>query len=123
MNRQYAAIPADTTLQHLVDDHILVSGRRSFVVKRSDVVIGLLTLHHVKEIPRSDWQTVTAAQAMIPVEQMKRVRPDGELWTALEEMDRDGVNQLPVMTDGQIQGVISREDVVGYLRTLHELGV
>jgi CBS domain-containing protein len=87
------------------------------------VVIGLLTLHHVKEIPRSDWQTVTAAQAMIPVEQMKRVRPDGELWTALEEMDRDGVNQLPVMTDGQIQGVISREDVVGYLRTLHELGV
>jgi predicted transcriptional regulator len=123
MNRQYVAIPAETTLLRLVDDHILASGRRSFVVKRSDMVIGLLTLHHVKEIPRSDWQTVTAAQAMIPAEQMKRVRPDGELWAALEEMDRDGVNQLPVMTDGQIQGMISREDVVSYLRTLRELGV
>jgi len=52
-------------------------------------------LHHVKGTPRSDWPTTTAAQAMIPAEQMKRVRPDGELWTALEEMDRDGVNQLP----------------------------
>jgi Zn-dependent protease/CBS domain-containing protein len=123
MNRQYTALHADTTLQQLVDDHILASGRRSFVVKRSDVVIGLLTLHHVKGIPRSDWQTVTAAQAMIPAEQMKRVRPDGELWTALEEMDRDGVNQLPVMVDGQIQGMLSREDVVSYLRTLWELGV
>jgi CBS domain-containing protein len=63
---------------------------------------------------------MTAARAMIPVEQMKRVRPDAELSTALEEMDRDGVNQLPVMVDGQIQGVLSREDVVGYLRTLRE---
>jgi CBS domain-containing protein len=106
-----------------VDDHILAGGRRSFVVKRSDVVIGLLTIHHLKGIPRSDWQTMTAAQAMIPAVQMKRVRPDEELWTALEEMDRDGVNQLPVMVDGQIQGMLSREDVVGYLRTLRELGV
>jgi CBS domain-containing protein len=54
---------------------------------------------------------------------MKRVRPDEELWAALEEMDRDGVNQLPVMTDGRIQGMLSREDVVSYLRTLRELGV
>jgi Zn-dependent protease len=123
MSRQYPAIPADTTLLRLVDDHILASGRRSFVIKRGDVVTGLLTLHHLKEIPRSDWPTRTAAQAMIPLEQMKRVRPDEDLWAALEEMDRDGVNQLPVMTDGQIQGMLSREDVVSYLRTLRELGV
>jgi CBS domain-containing protein len=123
MNRQYAAIPADTTLQDLVDDHILASGRRSFVVKRGDVATGLLTLHHLKAIPRSDWPTMTAAQAMIPLEQMKRVRPNTGLWEALEEMDRDGVNQLPVMVDGQIQGMLSREDVVSYLRTLRELGV
>ncbi len=123
MNRQYATIPPDTTLQHLVDDHILASGRRSFVVKQGDTVVGLLTLHHLKEIPRSDWHATTATQAMIPAGQMKQVRPDAELEEALEEMDRDGVNQLPVMTDGQIQGMLSREDVVGYLRTLQELAV
>jgi signal-transduction protein with cAMP-binding, CBS, and nucleotidyltransferase domain len=38
-------------------------------------------------------------------------------------MDRDGVNQLPVMTDGQILGMLSRDDVIGFLRTLQELGV
>jgi len=47
----------------------------------------------------------------------KTVKPDAELWTALEEMDRDGVNQLPVMVDGQIQGMLSREDIISYLRT------
>jgi CBS domain-containing protein len=53
-----------------------------------------------KEVPRTEWPTTTAAQAMIQIEQTKRVKPDAELWAALEEMDRDGVNQLPVMADG-----------------------
>jgi Zn-dependent protease len=122
MNRHYTAIPADTTLLRLVDDHILGGGGRSFVVKRSNEAVGLLTLHHVKEVPRSAWPTTTSAQAMIPIEQTKRVQPDAELWAALEEMDRDGVNQLPVMADGHIQGMLSREDVITFLRTLQELG-
>ena len=122
MNRHYTAIPADTTLQRLVDDHILGSGLRIFVVKRSNEAVGLLTLHHVKEIPRSEWATTTSAQAMIPMEQTKRVQPDAELSAALEQMDRDGVNQLPVMTDGHIQGMLSREDVITFLRTLQEMG-
>ena len=122
MNRQYSSIPAETTLQRLLDDHILGSGRRSFVVKRSNETVGLLTLHHLNKVPRSEWPTTTSTQAMIPIEQTKRVKPDEELWTALEEMDRDGVNQLPVMVDGQIQGMLSREDIISSLRTLGEFG-
>jgi CBS domain-containing protein len=38
-------------------------------------------------------------------------------------MDRDGVNQLPVMTDGHCIGMLSREDLVSYLRTVPELGI
>lgn len=60
---------------------------------------------------------------MTPVAQMKWVRPEAELRQALEEMDRDGVNQLPVMTDGTVVGMLSREDVISYLRTLQELGM
>jgi hypothetical protein len=56
---------------------------------------------------------------MTPVMRLKRVRPDTRLWAA----DRDGVNQLPVMTDGQILGMLSRDDVISFLRTLQELGV
>lgn len=122
MNRNYAGVSADTTLQHLAESHILGSGQRTFVVLRGDTVVGLLTLHHFKGISPGAWPATTAAQAMIPIEQVKWVRPDAELWSALEEMDRDGVNQLPVMTDGKVAGMISREDVLGYLRTLHDMG-
>ncbi len=118
-----AAIPAGTTLQQLVDYHILGAGQRCFVVTQDDKVMGLLTLHRIKEAPRTEWPTTTAAQVMIPAPQMKRVQPNAELWTALEEMDRDGVNQLPVMTDGQMVGMLSRDDIISFLRTRRELGV
>ena len=62
---------------------------------------GLLTVHNVKEVPRTEWATTTAAQAMIPLERMK----------------------LPAMTDGQILGMLSRQDVISLLRTRRELGV
>ena len=76
------------------------------MVKQDDRVVGLLTLHNVKAIPSSDWSTTTAAQVMIPVEKMKWIRPDADLVDALGEMDRDGVNQLPVMVGDQIQGML-----------------
>ena len=122
MHGDYAAVSPGATLEQLVNEHILGSGRRSLVVEQNDRVAGLLTLHHVKEIPRSDWSTATAARAMIPAARMKRIRPDAELVDALGEMDRDGVNQLPVMVDDRIQGVLGRDDVISMLRIVSELG-
>ena len=120
MRRDYTIVSPSTSLEQLVNEHILGSGRRSLVVEQNDRVVGLLTLHDVKKILRSDWPTTTAAQAMRPAGQMKRIRPDAELVGALGEMDRDGVNQLPVMVDDQIQGVLGRDDVISLLRTLGE---
>jgi CBS domain-containing protein len=115
-------ISTGTTLQQLVDQHVRGRGQRSFVIERDDGAVGLLTLHQIKEVPRSEWATTTAGQVMIPVAHMKRVRPDTELWTVFQKMDRDGVSQLPVMANGQILGMLTREGISSYLRTLREVG-
>lgn len=96
--------------------------RRCFIVEKAGQVIGLLILHHLKDIPKDQWSTTTATQAMIPASQMKQLGLDTELWDAIQEMDRDGVNQLPVMADSQIQGMLTREDVISYLRKIQEPG-
>ena len=116
-------VPADLTLQQLVDEHILTSGHRCYIVNQGAKPVGLMTLHRIKEVARPDWANKTAGQVMLPLGEMKRIDPDTELWTALQMMDRDGVNQLPVMTDGRIDGMLSREDVITFLRTVRELGV
>lgn len=122
MSRHCTTVPADVTLQELVEEHVLTAGRRCFLINHGGSTVGLMTLHRIGEVPRSEWPTTSAAQVMVPLEKMKRVSPGQGLWTAIQQMDRDGVNQLPVMTDSQVVGMLSREDVITFLRTLQELG-
>ena len=58
---------------------------------------------------------------MIPADQVKRTEPHAGLWGALREMEADGVNQLPVMLDGHVLGMLTRDGVIGFLRTIQEL--
>jgi Zn-dependent protease/CBS domain-containing protein len=121
MSRELPAVPADVTLQQLVDQHILTSGRRSFLVQRDQALLGLLTLDDVVRIPRAQWGAITAAQAMIPAVRMRAARPDTELRAALEAMDRDGVSQLPVMVADHAVGILRREDILSFLRAAQQL--
>jgi len=122
MSKRCIAIPPDALLQQVIDEHILSGGQRCVLVNRGENTVGLITLHRIKEVPPDEWPRTSAAQVMLPLEKMKWISPDKELWTALEQMDRDGVNQLPVMTNGRMVGMLSREDVITFLRTLQELG-
>lgn len=121
MNRDCLRIAGSTTLQELVDKYVLAGGRRCFVVNNDDGSTGLLTLSEVKGVPRSAWPTTTAAQAMIRPEKLISIQPNAGAWTALEKMGRDGVNQLPVLENGSLVGLLSRDDVVHYLGVVQAL--
>ncbi len=118
MSKFFTIIYPDTTLQCLVDEHILGSSRRSFIVKKDDQLVGMLTMHALQDVPKHEWGLKTVEQVMIPADQLISVSPSTELFEAIQAMDRDGVNQLPVIEAGQIQGMLTREDVISYLRRL-----
>jgi Zn-dependent protease/CBS domain-containing protein len=122
MGNACAHVSGDASLQKIIDQEVLTHGRQCFLVDRGDRVVGLLTLHNMKEIPRPSWTTTTAAQAMIPVEKLKTIEPKAELWTALEKMGRDGINEMPVMQGNEVLGLLSTGDIVKYLHTLQQVG-
>jgi len=116
MRRDLDGVPAATTLQDLVDHHILGAGRRSFVVDQNGHGhAGLVTLSAITAVPRSAWPSTAVHQVMILPEKLVSVPPTAEAWEALEKMGRDGVNQLPVVLNGDIVGMVSRDDVLHYL--------
>ncbi|MCJ7570121.1 MAG: CBS domain-containing protein, partial [Anaerolineales bacterium] len=89
MSRDCPVAAASLTLQALVDHHILAKGQRCLVLQDNDRTVGLLTLHQIKDVPRDQWQTITAAQVMLNLDQIKHIRPDALLTTALEQMDHE----------------------------------
>lgn len=123
MSTRYAIVPETLTVKQLVDEQILGGGQRYFLINRGDTTLGLITLHRIKDVPRQKWATTSAAEVMLPFEQLKCVDPDTELWSALENMDSNGVNQMPVVRDERVVGMLSREDAINFLRTLQELEV
>jgi len=123
MSTRYVVVPENLMLQQLVDEQILGSGQRFFLVSRGDKTLGMITLHRVNEVPRQKWATTSTAEVMLPFEQLKCIDPDAELWSALQNLDRNGVNQMPVVRAHQVVGILSREDAITFLRTLQELGL
>lgn len=125
MTRECTTLAPEVTLEQLVHDHILKTGRRCFPVARAGRVEGLLTVHHVREIPRERWATTTAEQAMTPLARLRIARSSDGLGVAMQEMTQEGVNQLPVIdaVTGDLVGVLARDNVLTFVRTLAQIGV
>lgn len=109
-------------LQQLVYDTILPSSRRCFPVMEDGRLLGLVTLHRIKEVPREVWPQTSVAQVMIPAAQLLKAGPDEELYEVMERMSADDVNQLPVVDkSGQWIGMVARENILSFIRSRAEL--
>jgi Zn-dependent protease len=121
MSRDCTVVAPDVTLQDLVDRHILGGGHRCFVISRGENTVGLLTLPEIAKVPRAAWPNTTVEQAMVPSSKLSVTPANAEVWNTVETMEKSGVNQLPVVDEGKIIGVFSREDLVHYLGVLQSL--
>ena len=115
------AIDGNMNIQNFVDEELLHSGHRCFVVTQNGEIAGLVTPHEVRGIERARWPYSTLADIMRPLDQMHTVTPDTPLTSALEIMGREDLNQLPVVSNGRLQGIVSRAQVINYLQTRAEL--
>jgi Zn-dependent protease/CBS domain-containing protein len=121
MDQHCPTVDSRTNIQTLADEYLLRTGRRCFVVVENDRAVGLITAHQVKEIPRSRWPYTTVGDVMVSIEEVLTADPDTLVADALETMGRKNINQLPVIVEGRLEGVISREHVVQLLQARSEL--
>jgi len=121
MTDDCVTVNADLDLQSLVDNLLLRTGRRCIVVKRADRVLGLVTSNEVRGVARDRWHEVTAGDVMRPLDQLKTVGLDTPVTEAVTTMAREDVNQLPVVTDGRLEGIVTRGHILQLLQSRAEL--
>jgi len=102
---------------------VLTGGRRCFLVTENDHLRGLLTLTDVTRVPKENWAETKVGQVAVPWERIVRVEPDMPLLSALQAMDDANVNQVPVVIGDQLVGMLTREQVLHYIRVRAELGM
>jgi CBS domain-containing protein len=92
-------------------------------VQEGEELYGLVTVHSIKEVPRSSWRDTRVQDVMIPWDELKTVRPNEELNVILDRMTGEDVNQFLVVDDGQLLGMVARDNLLKFIQVRSELGV
>jgi CBS domain-containing protein len=121
MERDYPTADGKMSLQCFVDQHLLPTGFRYFIVEEDDHVTGLITANEVKGVERSRWPSTTVDRAMRPLRELHIVAPDTPAIQALHIMSQQDVNQLPVVSNRRLEGIFSRAHVLRFLQIRTEL--
>jgi len=120
MQRNFPQITMDMPVQELVERYMMPGNAQAAVVAAPGGEPGVVTLAAIREIPHDMWPLTMASQAMTPLRNTESTRPDAILWSALEKMGHGGVNLLPVVQEGRVVGILSREDILHYLGMLQQ---
>jgi len=123
MSRDCPLVPGNLSLRQLVQVHVLPTGRRCFFVADGDQLGGIMTMNDIKAVPESKWDSVTVGQAMTPAPKLQTAQLDDSALSVLDRMDEAEVNQMPVLENGRIVGIVVREELLRFFRTRAELGV
>ncbi len=115
MRREWSSVNPDIRLDVLVDEYLMRGDQRGFPVTERDKLVGMVCLEDIRKIPRQTWPTTLVRDIMTPAERLSTIGMEADAAEALQCLSRDAVNQLPVVDNGELKGLILREDILKWL--------
>ncbi len=122
MQRDIVHIPALLPLHQAVEQWIIPSEQSSFFVTNSEGVHGVLTRDTLRKIPMEHWQFLNAAQAMKPLSDVLCIEAGAEVRAGLNQLEVASIQSAPVIDDGQVVGLFSKQRVEHFLQIKKQLG-
>jgi len=121
MSRDFPVVDSYANLQTFADDHLTRTGRRFWVVTLNGQPEGIITPNEISAVPRNRWPYTTVADVMRSLDATRTVNPNTPVTEALEVMAQQDLNQLPVVTERGLAGLISRAHILQLIQTRAEL--
>jgi len=122
MDRYPECVSPAASVESIVHESFIQRGRRALPVCNETGLLGIVTLADVKRLPQEEWPNTPVLQIMTR-SPLEFVNQEDDLNNALRILAKNGLNQIPVMAEGRLVGLLSRSDVIRYLQTRQELGV
>jgi Zn-dependent protease/predicted transcriptional regulator len=118
MQRNFERLDPDVPVNALVNEHLMARGQHAFPVEREGRFLGMVCVRDLQKALGRGAEQLRAGDIMTPAEQLVSVGPDTDAMEALALLGRQGVNQLPVVDNGRLVGLLRREDLLKWL-TVH----
>jgi Zn-dependent protease/CBS domain-containing protein len=121
MDTHPITVPANISVQKLLDEYFLPHRLSAAPVTQGEYLSGLITLSDLARVERERWSSIPVGHVMRLVEQIAVATPEQPLQEVLREMVARNINQVPVILDGRLVGLLSRESIVRYLQVRQSL--
>ena len=82
---------------------------------------GILTVNDIRRVPREEWANTPAQRAMTPRDQVVTVDANRSAVEVLTLLGERGLNQVPVLDDGRMIGLITRREILERLQLAETL--
>jgi len=113
-------VSSGVTVADLVRDYFFQRGRRAVAVTEDDRLAGIITLTNVKTVPQDRWPDTRIADIMTR-SPLYSVGKDDELQSAFNVIAERDLNQVLVLENSRVVGMLSRADILRYLHLSREL--
>lgn len=125
MSHEVPTISGNTSLEEYGAE-VLRTGRRCHLVLSGDRLVGMMNVHTLNALPRSEWGNNSVQAAMIPRDKIQWTSPDEPLLRLLERLLTADINQMPVVSGAtdeapQIVGIVTRDSILRVMQTHSEL--
>ncbi|MGA8102304.1 MAG: site-2 protease family protein [Candidatus Acidiferrales bacterium] len=121
MTPDVPTVPRDMSLEDYVQE-VLRTGRRCHIVTGNGVPVGLVTLHAVRDCPRAEWGNTSVQAVMRKVDEIQWAAPAESVLGILNRMRERDINQMPVLEEGHIVGIVARDAILRVLQTRIQVG-
>ena len=115
MRRNVPGVAPDLAVRDLVDQWLLQTDQRAFPVVAGDHLTGIVTLDDVRKVGREHWEHLRVADIMTPESRLEVVEPQVDADVALGKLLRRNIEQLPVLLDGHLEGIVRRADILRWV--------
>lgn len=116
MTTDVPAVAANVSVADFVENYLMPSDNRAFIVYEDENMIGMVTLDDARKLPSESRETTKVSDVMTPSEKMIVVAPDEEVTDAFDRLQMKDIRQLPVVAGDKIVGLLRRKDIVRWLQ-------
>ena len=109
-------VDGSVTLDRLEGWHPQAPPHQCLAVAEQGLFQGLITPSALNRVPHHQWPFTAVREVMTPVHSLKMVDPDEEVLDVLEDVDERDLQQIPVLEDGVLLGLITRERLLQGIR-------
>ncbi|NDL66578.1 site-2 protease family protein [Anaerotalea alkaliphila] len=121
MTEPVATVDGKVSVQDLVDHYFYKYKFVCFPVRNQETVTGVVTLEGVRSLGREAWDQTDVDSIAIPLREEYLVAPWDTVDTALNKITANGLGRVLVMEEGNLVGIISRSDILHYIRVYSRL--